>query len=288
MSQGRRVPKKAPKSNSQEKNLQPQKKRRISRKNTDDYDEDTPPTQHQSQVQITPEEREKLVIDMTRYMLFCDSKKVPITRQHINAQVMKEYNRKLTSTIIEKAKQNLSTIFGYDVVELYKMKNGRPTNKTSGYILLNKMPASIREKYLQFDDQFAKDMAFLMVIIGLIYLNNKIVPQEMLFDLLKRLGFHEGAQNQYYENWEKFLEKFCDQQYLVRTKCVQQASQQNGKAGYEFSIGPRAIEEIGSKNIVEYIGEVLGEPLDPVTVKALEANDAESSDSSSGNSDDSD
>lgn len=70
-------------------------------------------------------EREKLIGDLIRYILFADSHKRPIKREEMNKLVMKEYkSKRVLNQILEETKQRLLNIFGF---ELIPMKSSRDT-----------------------------------------------------------------------------------------------------------------------------------------------------------------
>src|SRR5690606_32059833 len=67
-------------------------------------------------------EKDKLVVDMSRYFLFKDHTKVPIKRDELGKNVMKE-NRSATNQVLETTKLHLKNAFGFDLVELPKKGN---------------------------------------------------------------------------------------------------------------------------------------------------------------------
>jgi hypothetical protein len=72
------------------------------------------------------QERDKLVGDLVRYALFMNTKKLPLKREDINKNIMKEHKGALNQ-VLELAKKKLKAIFGFELVEVSKSKNTKGT-----------------------------------------------------------------------------------------------------------------------------------------------------------------
>jgi hypothetical protein len=88
---------------------------------------------------------------------------------------------------------------------------------------------------------------------------------------LARLGLEKGKSHEYFGKWEKLLQTFIKQGFLVRKKC---GAQNDGQVPYEFVIGPRAELLIGRKNILKHVAEIYNEEVDPIKEKELEQLDS--------------
>ncbi|XP_020575833.1 uncharacterized protein LOC110021613 [Phalaenopsis equestris] len=78
-----------------------------------------------SQINISKEEKEKLVAEVIRYVLFRthQGNGCPIKREEITQLITKSYHqRSLPTLIINEAKEKLSFIFGYEMKELQRTR----------------------------------------------------------------------------------------------------------------------------------------------------------------------
>jgi len=118
-----------------------------------------------------------------------------------------------------------------------------------------------------------------MIILALIYINNREIDKDTLFDQLKRMGLFPNENHEAIGDWEKLIEnKFVKELYLEKKKT--DAHARDGKVLYLYKIGSRSIIEIGKKNILYFIAKIYGDEVAPEELKELE-NEEESSESSS-------
>nr|DAD21966.1 TPA_asm: hypothetical protein HUJ06_023429 [Nelumbo nucifera] len=85
-----------------------------------------------SQIDISKEEKDKLVAEVVRYILFKihQTSGCPIKRDELTQLVTKNYRqRALPSLVINEAREKLSSIFGYEMKELQR---ARPSSTNQG------------------------------------------------------------------------------------------------------------------------------------------------------------
>jgi len=196
---------------------------------------------------ITKEEKEKLVADTVRFFLFMDIQKLPVKRADITKNVTKEY-KSVTTAVIEIAKEHLSNIFGYELIEVWRLstsKEGRTVkkNSTGTFILKNKLHQSLAalggDVGLPGNEEERKTKAFLMIILTILFLHKGPMEKEAFDAHLGRLTT-TGEEIVWMENTIKL---FLRQLYIEKISIINRDATQT----ISFDLGPRAEIEIGKK-----------------------------------------
>uniref|UniRef100_A0A6B2LEV3 MAGE domain-containing protein n=1 Tax=Arcella intermedia TaxID=1963864 RepID=A0A6B2LEV3_9EUKA len=212
---------------------------------------------------MTTEELNKMVADTVRYCLFLDQQKKPIKKGDITKHVTKDY-KGISAQIIQLARQKLLDVFGYDLVEVWRMsiKEGHPIRKVDSgtYILHNTLPSN-----MEIDEKFedAKVIALLFIILGLIFIN--------------RTGLEKGELNSYLNSilpdadpaWrDNVIDKtLVSQLYLEKVK----TTTPDGKEIFTYHMGARSELEIGKLRVLEFVSVMFGESkVDPSMLKEVE------------------
>eukprot|EP01111_Echinosteliopsis_oligospora_P013206 TRINITY_DN4675_c0_g1_i1.p1 TRINITY_DN4675_c0_g1~~TRINITY_DN4675_c0_g1_i1.p1 ORF type:complete len:152 (-),score=42.71 TRINITY_DN4675_c0_g1_i1:89-544(-) len=127
-----------------------------------------------------------------------------------------------------------------------------------------------RVKYIDTSTEHDKqERLLIMIILGMISINNNSIDNDILFEQLHRLGLESGTLHPVFGEWEKLIETtFTKQKYIEKHKTKEQSK--SGKVMYVYSLGDRAKVEIGRRNIQEFVANMFGEQLDPVQAKAIE------------------
>jgi len=237
---------------------------------------------------LDSQERDKLVSDLMRYVLFLDHNKTPIKREDINKNVLNEH-KYLTSSLIKIAQKKFKYIFGYDFVEVPNKLSSKRKEQTSGvYILRNALANEIsinenandgnnnnnismkRNEIIPWNPREKSEMNLLMVILAIISLSNDVIESDTLWEYLDRLGLKRDQRHPTFDEWEKLVEqKFVKEQYLDRKKVTN--STQN-ETSIEYRMGPRTLMEIGKKNIITWISKIFGEEPDVHVLMELDEN----------------
>jgi len=211
---------------------------------------------------ITDEERTKLISDLMRFILFMDGTKHPVSRTEILSKTaLKDYkDKKNTTQILNEAKEKFKYIFGYDLIELPKVTDSSAPKKKStagSYILKNTLGTDLRDKLVPFSEK-QTEMGFIMIVLGIIELTGRPVPEDSLFGLLKLIGFNDSELHPVFGDWKKLLElKFTkEQKYFQRNKT---SEMKNDQYIHEYTLGPRALEEIDRRNVREFLNTVFGD-----------------------------
>ncbi|XP_019419434.1 PREDICTED: uncharacterized protein LOC109329963 isoform X1 [Lupinus angustifolius] len=217
-----------------------------------------------SQFGISMEEKDKLVEEIIRYMLFKTHghSGCPIKRDELTHLVTKNYKqRNLPTFVINEAKEKLSSIFGYEMRELQR---SLPSSKTQAlpsqqsvadaksYVLISQLPSDVYEKYVV-DVNTAHLSGFTFAVVSVVYLAGGKMPEESLWSQLKKMGLSADDKNHtVLGNIQQALELLVQQRYLQKNK----VSGPEGNNIY-YELAERALDGPISDKIKEYTSQIV-------------------------------
>ncbi|XP_027339646.1 uncharacterized protein LOC113853287 [Abrus precatorius] len=217
-----------------------------------------------SQFGISKEEKDKLVGEVIRYMLFKTHQNsgCPIKREELTQLVTKSYHqRNLPTFVINEAKDKLSFIFGYEMRELQRSipsskaharLSQQSVEKSKSYILISQLPPDVYEKYVV-DVNTAHLPGFTFVIISIVHLAGGKIPEDNLWSQMRRMGLGENeASHPILGNVKQALELLVQQRYLQKDKV-------NGPEGNTvyYELADRALDGPISDRVKEYISQIM-------------------------------
>ncbi|XVF39525.1 hypothetical protein PTKIN_Ptkin01aG0041400 [Pterospermum kingtungense] len=216
-----------------------------------------------SQFDISKEEKDKLVAEVIRYILFKTHQNsgCPIKREELTQLVTKNYNqRSFPAYIINEAKDKLSTIFGYELRELQRSRPSTNQARSSqqsvadakSYVIISQLPAEVYRKYVE-DVNTSHMTGFTFVVISLVHLAGGKIAEENLWHHLKRMGLYETDVNHpVLGNVKQVLETLVQQRYLQKDRVT-------GPEGTTvfYELAERALDGPVSERIKQYISQVL-------------------------------
>ncbi|XP_004487807.1 uncharacterized protein [Cicer arietinum] len=217
-----------------------------------------------SQFGISKEEKDKLVGEVIRYMLFKTHQNsgCPIKRDELTQLITKNYHqRNLPSFVINEAKGKLSTVFGYEMRELSRsLPSSKSQTRASqqsvadskSYILTSQLPPDLYEKYVV-DANTAYMTGFTFVIISIVHLAGGKIPEESLWSQLNRMSLSDSeASHPVLGNVKQALELLVQQRYLQKDKV-------NGPEGNTiyYELAERASDGPISDKVKEYISQIM-------------------------------
>ncbi|KAJ6930450.1 hypothetical protein NC652_014087 [Populus alba x Populus x berolinensis] len=160
-----------------------------------------------SQLNISIEEKDKLVAEVIRYVLFKNHQNSgsPIKRDELTQIVTKNYrHRTLPAVVIDEAKHKLASVFGFEMRELQRARpsstnQGRASSQQSvadakSYVLISQLPADVYRKYVE-DVNSAHVTGFTFVVISVVHLAGGKIPEENLWHHLKKMGLFENDES---------------------------------------------------------------------------------------------
>ncbi|KAF8714094.1 hypothetical protein HU200_028095 [Digitaria exilis] len=213
---------------------------------------------------ISKEEKDKLVAEVMRYMLFKthQTSGCPIKREELTGIVTKNYRqRALPTLVIKEARDRLAATFGYEMRELQRSRapstrSGRPSQQPSSvdaksYVLISQLDPEVYSKYVE-DKEAAPLTGFSFTVISLVHLAGGKISEEDLWHQLKRLGLHETDENHpVLGNNKQALELLVQQRYLLKEKLA-------GPEGHVmmYELAERALDETISGKIKDDISQV--------------------------------
>ncbi|OEL30939.1 hypothetical protein BAE44_0008042, partial [Dichanthelium oligosanthes] len=217
-----------------------------------------------AQIDISKEEKDKLVAEVMRYVLFKwhQTSGCPIKREELTGIVTKNYRqRALPALIINEARDRLAATFGYEMRELQRTRapstrSGRPSQpqpnvEAKSYILVSKLDPEVYSKYVE-DKEAAPLSGFAFTVISLIHLAGGKTSEEDLWHQLKRIGLNENDENHLdLGNNKQALELLVQQRYLLKEKLA-------GPEGHVvmYELAERALDESISGTLKDDISQV--------------------------------
>ncbi|CAK7347152.1 unnamed protein product [Dovyalis caffra] len=218
-----------------------------------------------SQLNISIEEKDKLVAEVIRYVLFKNHQNsgCPIKRDELTQIVTKNYKqRTLPAVVIDEAKQKLAGIFGFEMRELQRARpsstnQGRVSSQQSvadakSYVLISQLPADVYRKYVE-DVNTAHLTGFTFVVISIVHLAGGKIPEENLWHHLKRMGLFENDESHpTLGNIKQALDTLVQQRYLQKDKI-------SGPEGNTlvYELAERALDGPVCERVKEYISQIM-------------------------------
>ncbi|POO03968.1 MAGE domain containing protein [Trema orientale] len=233
-------------------------------------------TEDLSQFDVSNEEKDKLVAEVIRYVIFKTQQNAgcPIKREELTQLVTKNYrHRSLPGFVISEAKDKLLTIFGYELRELHR---SRPSSTNQGrssqhslsdaksYVIMSKIPDDAYRKYVE-DVNTAHLTGFTFVVISIVQLSGGKISEdkttsfccdartaESLWHHLRRVGLDEHGENHpVLGNAKQALEALVQQRFLQKDKV-------NGPEGNNlfYELAERSLDGPFSEKIKEYVSEI--------------------------------
>ncbi|XBJ01274.1 hypothetical protein VPH35_020950 [Triticum aestivum] len=247
-----------------------------------------------AQVDISTEEKDKLVAEVMRYALFKTHQNsgCPIKREELTQIITKNYRqRALPALVIKETGDRLAATFGYEMRELQRTRStstrsGRPSSQqpsnqdAKSYVLVSKLDPEVYSKYVE-DKERAHVSGFAFVVISIVHVAGGKISEEDLWRQLKRLGLNETDENHpVLGNNKQALELLVQQRLLVLSgRAAEWISLATfaffdlvslpryllkekiaGPEGHSmvYELAERALDESISSKLKEYISQVVG------------------------------
>ncbi|WVZ61884.1 hypothetical protein U9M48_011692 [Paspalum notatum var. saurae] len=229
-----------------------------------------------AQIDISKEEKDKLVAEVMRYVLFKthQTSGCPIKREELTGIVTKNYRqRALPTLVINEARERLKATFGYEMRELQRTRapatrSGRPPSQAQrgfpvsfplflnvdakSYVLVSMLDPEVYSKYVE-DKDSAHLPGFAFAVLGIIQLAGGKMSEEDLWHQLKRLGLNDNDENHpVFGNNKQALELLVHW-YLLKEKLA-------GPEGHAlmYELAERALDESISGVLKDYISQIVG------------------------------
>lgn len=232
----------------------PKAKQKSNRENVDSDDDGPGATQltqaptftqaEKSLKEMAPGDVDRKVNDLVHFLLSMDSKKLPIKRQDISKNVLKECSRAFP-ILMEKAKEKLDMVFGMDLVTLDSKR----------YILVNRLENDGDEPHQDWPKEDSARMGLVMLILASIFMNGNVMNQSQLEHLLKKLSLDMEQHHEVFGDLKKLItQEFVRQGYLEYIR--QPASD---PPTYELKWGERAKSELTKREALNFVCQIYGD-----------------------------
>ncbi|XP_057865976.2 uncharacterized protein LOC131073519 [Cryptomeria japonica] len=228
-----------------------------------------------SQVNVSAEERDKLVAEMMRFMLFKNHQHpgVPVRREELTQIVTKNYRqRNLPNLVINQAQKKFASIFGYEMKELQRSRSSKDnlargsqqsTTEVKSYVLKSMLKEELRTRFVE-DKDSSQLLGLTFVVVGILQLSGGKIPEETLWQHLRRLGLDEHEERHpVFGNVKQAIETITKQRYIQRERL-------SGPEGdtIVYELAERALDGIVSGKVKESIMQVIKK--DITTTEAFE------------------
>lgn len=217
-----------------------------------------------SQFDITEEEKDKLIAEVIRYVLFKTHQNsgCPIKREELTQLITKNYHqRSLPAFVINEAITKLSNIFGYELRELQRMRpsstnQGRASQQSvadaKSYVVISRLPDDVYRKHVE-DVNKSQLTGFTFVVISIVHLAGGKISEDNLWHHLRRLGLSEKDESHpVLGNTKQAVELLVQQRYLQKDKIT---SPEGNTLFYELA--ERACDGSVSSKIKEYVAQIV-------------------------------
>ncbi|KAJ6681791.1 MELANOMA-ASSOCIATED ANTIGEN MAGE ANTIGEN [Salix koriyanagi] len=200
------------------------------------------------QLNISMEEKDKLVAEVIRYVLFKNHQNSgsPIKRDELTQIVTKNYRHRTRPS---------STNQG-------RVSSQQSAADAKSYVLISQLPADVYRKYVE-DVNSAHVTGFTFVVISVVLLAGGKIPEENLWHHLKKMGLFENDESHpALGNIKQALETLVQQRYLQKDKI-------SGPEGniLVYELAERALDGPVNERVKEYISQVVKRDVASVVIK---------------------
>lgn len=219
-------------------------------------------SQNLSADHATSKDNHQLVNSLIRYLLMLDGRKQVITKTRIIKNVFGNRGKHFIQTM-NSAKNLLSTVFGYKLIELESGK----------YMLINEIENTL--PHIEPSATESSQMILLFLVLTHIFMLEDCCSEELLWSFLTNLGIpcEDDQQHSYFGNVKQLInEIFVAQGYINKTVLETKDS-----TNVEFKWGYRAEYEFSRRKALEFVSQVFdGRPINSwqLQFKTLTAREA--------------
>ena len=239
------------------------------------HDEDSTTKATERANQLPTAVQQNITNDLIRYFLFKGSSGDAIKMPDVTKDVLKKYTLPANTghIFMSRAKKRLLSIWGCNLKQTpFHVLDGKYKNV---YFLVNEVkPNAAVHKRIKLQVHDGQTRGLIFSIAALIECNGAAIEEVQLAKQLSSLDC--GVQNEQllanktqrhglFGSLRVALDKLCNQLYFVK----QSERQDMGTPRVTYEIGPHFLMTIGRLQLVTAMSELLGQPLDPQTVKEI-------------------
>ncbi|XP_051001845.1 non-structural maintenance of chromosomes element 3 homolog [Acomys russatus] len=190
----------------------------------------------------TQKQLELKVAELVQFLLIKDQRKIPIKRSGILKHVIRDY-KDIFPDLLKLAAEQLRYVFGYKLVELEP--------KSNSYILINALEPVEEDSEVR-GHQETPTTGLLMIILGLIFMNGHSIPENEVWDFLRRLGVYPTKKHSIFGDPKKLItEDFVRQRYLEPRRIPH-----TDPMDCDLEWGPRAHLETSKMKVLKFVAKI--------------------------------
>ncbi|XP_055455626.1 melanoma-associated antigen 1-like [Psammomys obesus] len=181
------------------------------------------------------------VTELVNFLILKYRMKEPIKKVEMLSVVTENYEKQFP-IIFEEASKCLEMIFGIDIKECDPV--------SSSYVLTNSLNLTYDEMVT--DNQRMPRNGFLIVILGVIFIEGSCASEESMWKFLNMMGIYDGEEHFIYGEPREFLTRDLVYQNYLKYQQVPKSYPPR----YEFLWGPRAYSETTKMKVLEFMAKM--------------------------------
>lgn len=216
---------------------------------------------------LSPDERNRMVGEIVRYILLSEKTKTYAARADISKLVLAPHGaNKMAGPLLPLAAEKLHRVFGWEMLAVpsFSAKGKFESAGTKDYT--TRMTAQLEEFMAPIRDELPTppDYTFLMIVLSIILMHNFAVEDKLIYKELNAYGIHSEHPHPAFGNMkpEDLIRDLTKQHYLSIKKVTE-----NGYSSHFVNIGSRSLLEIGKANILRFINSICKSSTDPSALK---------------------
>ncbi|XP_006835728.1 PREDICTED: melanoma-associated antigen B4-like [Chrysochloris asiatica] len=178
---------------------------------------------------------------LLQFLLHKYKMKEPITKTEMMKIINKKYKEHFPQ-ILRRVSEHVELVFGLELKEV--------DPKGQSYVLVSQLEIT-KQVNLSGCRGFPKQ-GLLMPLLGVIYMNNNLAPEEKIWEYLNALGIYDGKRHFIFGDPRKLITKDLVQEKYLEYRQVPGSD----PPCYEFLWGPRAHTEQCKTKIMEYLAKI--------------------------------
>ncbi|XP_032745629.1 melanoma-associated antigen 1-like [Rattus rattus] len=181
------------------------------------------------------------VTELVNLLILKYRKKEPIKKVEMLTVVPEDYENQFP-IIFEEASKCLEMIFGIDIKENDAV--------SSSYVLTNTLGLTYEDTMT--DNQRLPRNGFLIVILGVIFIEGNCASEESMWEFLNMMGIYDGKEHFIYGEPREFLTIDLVHQNYLKYQQVPKSYPPR----YQFLWGPRAYSETTKMKVLEFLAKL--------------------------------
>lgn len=216
---------------------------------------------------MNPDEKERYIGEIVRYILLSETSKTYAVRADISKVVLQPHGvSKMSAGLVPLATEKLRRVFGWETPSVPKFTEKGKLEHNEKTKLMTRLSPQLEEFMAPIRDELPTppDLSFLMMVLSLILMHNFDIEQSRVWKELVAFGIHEDVPHSSFggKKPSDMVKDLIKQHYLVSHRTVE-----GGVTVHNINIGSRSLLEIGKVNILRFINSICKTSVDPSALK---------------------